>query len=148
MIREKIMFWVSIVTLLLAGGIMIVLFVWALFPYNVIDFTLPVTVKNEDRLVERGGTLHLETTYNKHLQVNGHGESFILCEDGNLVTVLPPRAAGVAFPLGEHTFEFDMTVPEKTSLGVCHFESIIQYDVNPIRKVPYTIYTEDFEVTD
>jgi hypothetical protein len=39
-----------------------------------------------------------------------------------------------------------MKVPEKTSLGTCHFESIIQYEVNPFRTIPVEIYTEDFEV--
>lgn len=144
--KDKFIFWGSMATLILAGLLIVLLFFWAFYPYHVIDFELPIPIKNENNQVERGGTLYLQTTYMKYLPVNGHGTSFIICEDGNLVTMVPPRAAGAEFPLGEHTLEFDMRVPEKTSLGTCHFESIIQYDVNPIRKVPVEIYTVDFEV--
>lgn len=144
--KEKFMFWGSIITLVLAGLLIVLFFFWAFYPYHIIDFQLPITVKNENREVIRGDKLYLLVNYDKHLQYNGHGTSYIICDDGNLVTVVPPRSVGVMFPLGEHTFEFDMTVPDKTSLGVCHFESIIEYEVNPIRNIPIEIYTEDFEV--
>ena len=145
---NKLFYVVAWLAIISAGLIMVTLAYWAFYPYHIIDFALPVPVVNEDKQVVRGEKIYLKTTYDKHLQVNGHGESFIICEDGNLVTVLPPRSVGVAFPIGKHTFNFDMTVPEKTSLGSCHFESVIAYEVNPIRKVPITIYSEQFEVVE
>jgi len=144
--RDKVMFWGSMIILGSAFVMLGVLIFWSVFPYNVIDFTVPIAVTNPDYMVTRGDKLYLETTYDKHIDRNGHGESFIICDDGNLVTVLPPRIVGVSFPLGEHTLPFDITVPEKTSLGTCHFESTIEYQINPIRTIDYYIYTEDFEV--
>lgn len=143
---ERFVYLGSGVTILLAIGLLLLFFYWTLYPYHIIDFKLPIAVQNENHEVVRGDKLYLEVNYTKYLQVNGHGESFIICDDGNLVTVVPPRAVGVQFPLGVHTIDFDMTVPMKTSLGTCHFESIINYEVNPFRKIPIEIYTEDFEV--
>lgn len=140
------MYFGAIVTITLAIGLLLLIFYWALYPYHIIDYELPMMVKNENNEVVRGEDLHFEVKYNKYLPVNGHGVSTIHCDDGNLVTVLPPRSAGALFPLGEHTIDFDMRVPEKTSLGICHLESTILYEVNPIRDIPITIFTENFEV--
>ncbi len=143
---QKFMYIGSIVTISLAIGLLLLILFWAFYPYNIIDFKLPAKVLNENHEVVRGEDLHFRMEYEKYLAVNGHGTTTLHCADGNLVTVLPPRSAGALFPLGEHSIDFDMIVPEKTSLGTCRLESIIQYVVNPIRNIPIHIYTEDFEV--
>ena len=143
---QKFAYIGSIITIILAIGVLLLFFYWAFYPYHIIDYDLPSKVLNENHEVVRGELLHFRVEYEKYIPVNGNGATTLHCADGKLVTVLPPRGAGALFPLGEHSIDFDMIVPEKTSLGICHLESMIFYEVNPIREVPVHIYTENFEV--
>jgi hypothetical protein len=63
---EKFMFYGAVVTIFLAIGLLLLFFYWMFYPYHIIDFVVPITVKNENMEVVRGETLYLETTYNFH----------------------------------------------------------------------------------
>lgn len=95
------------------------------------------------KVVQRGEVLTYVIEYNKTemMQVDTHKN--IICNDGNLVTMAPTHTAA---PTGKHRVEVDVTIPEKTSLGVCHIEITNTYHVNALRDENRTMQTQEFTV--
>lgn len=133
----------------LAAGIMslnlvsLMVVIWALL----VPVELP-EIYNEPfpvspAIVAKGEVLTYTIEYNKThmMQVDTHKN--IICEDGNLVTMAPTHTAA---PTGTHRVDIDVTIPEKTSLGVCHIEITNTYHVNALRDENRTMQTQDFTV--
>jgi len=68
----------------------------------------------------------------------------IVCADGNLVTL---SASETNVPMTERMIAVGgVTIPEKTSLGVCYTELVATYHINPLRNIEKTMRTQNFTV--
>lgn len=67
----------------------------------------------------------------------------IICEDGNLVTLAPAKSS---FPLGRHTIDVTITVPQKASVSTCYIELKSNYEINAIRIEHKTMRTQSFQI--
>lgn len=93
--------------------------------------------------VARGEEISYLIHLNKRSDYTAELNRNIICEDGNLVTLAPSNSN---VPQGEHKIWITLTIPNKTSLGVCHFELNNTYHINPLREIQVSFKSKDFFV--
>ena len=143
--KQKVIMWLSLGVLLLAGALIVLFFHWSFYPYNVIEYKQPFEILNEDRQVARGEKLVFRVEYEKFMDIDATASTNITCQDGNLVTISAPTSS--RFPIGKGDFVMDeVKIPMKTSLDMCKFNLQLHYHPNLIREVILNLETEWFEV--
>jgi hypothetical protein len=130
----------SILTLIVAGLILVLLFYWGVYPYD------PLTVNkaeiiNTNSTVTQGDILAIKLNYTKRNDVPGLGvRSFV---DG-IVYQVPP-APGM-LPVGTHTVIREITIPESLPPGEYYLNNTVLFKMNPIRTVTEVWNTPNFKV--
>lgn len=116
-------------------------------PFDEPEIVQPFKVMNEDKTVQRGGTLHYEIILHKKQDVSVTSYQYIVCADGNLVTIANSEQHTRA-PVGKHSMVGAQNVPHKTSLGECKLVVESTYHVTKLKDVNRTRETEWFTVID
>lgn len=141
---NKILQWIAYITILVALGMMLIFGYWMLYPYNPIVYKDPVyPVLNEGKTVEVGGILKYEVSYCKYSSV--YPTVIKRYVDGLIYET--PAGRGVVYE-GCREQIIDNLVPSTLVPGKYKMEIIIEYQMNPVRKITYTNYTEEFTVVE
>ena len=122
---------------------MLYIFYLIFFPFKILELTHPIKVLDPN--VERGGTVRLQLEFEKFGNYAVTPVKYIICDDGNLVTVASPNKK-TNLPAGRHTLILTFPVPEKTSTGRCHYELNNVYHINPLRNETLLFISEAFRV--
>lgn len=127
----------------MAIGLIVYVLFWGFYPFKVADVVQPYEVKNANKTVTRETDLILEANYFKYMNVRTQSDRMIICDDGNLVTLSPSFSN---LPMGQQTLNFKVTIPAKTSLGLCKYRQVVQYFVNPLQTQNVIFESEKFLV--
>ena len=118
---------------------------WSLYPYQVANVETPIPILNENKEIAIGEPIIMKIAVTKANNTDSHTEKFIICDDGNLVTL-----AGGSNPLPAGSYTVTSTsnlLPDKVTVGTtCTFTFQVHYDVNPIREIIRTWTSEEFKV--
>lgn len=136
---RKALNYFSIITLLSGFMLVGVYMYWTLYPYKILDVrsvygVQTKTVKQGDMLVFKR---NVEKLHNIDAEVNC---SFV---DG-LVYNLPSRRSTTT--VGYDNTTQAVIVPSTLPVGIYKYTCKLDFQVNPIRTVSYTITTDTFEV--
>lgn len=113
---------------------------WLLYPYNVIDVH-SITVMNQNKIVKQGGTLIYEIDYTKWLDAPGVVSRRLI----NTYTIsYSDMTAHV--PTGSRITQTHLPIPAYASPGRYHLLWTVRYQVNPMRYLTETIYSDEFFV--
>jgi hypothetical protein len=116
---------------------------WLLYPYNPVTYkTIPYPVLNENKTATVGGILKYSVDYCK--TTNIYPTVIKRYVDGLIYET--PAGRGVVYK-GCRVQVVDNLVPSTLIPGKYKMEVIIEYQMNPIRKIIYTNYTEEFTIT-
>lgn len=113
-----------------------------------IIYTHPFEVVNENKEVKRGEKLYYQVDFEKRQDVSVTSYNNIVCQDGNLVTLVPQSTIvqNTRAPVGRQLVTDFKIIPEKTSLGECKIEIEVVYHVNRLKDVHRHRETEWFTV--
>jgi hypothetical protein len=126
------------------ANILAVYFLYLMFyPFKTLEVYDPVKVVGS-KVVKRGDQMVFEISYEKYVDVDVDRTRYVLCNDGNLVTIAPDS---VILPSGSHMFKINhFVIPAKISNSTCHMVWNSVYHVNPIRTIVVSFKSEDFTV--
>ena len=120
---------------------------WQFGIYQTADVVTPMIVLNENNEVGSDRLLRLEFEFTKYTEVAPKVSRNVICVDDTVHFVVSNGAGGVARPVGTFTarpvYMLDNTVPYNTE---CYFEFTNEYQVNPIRTITKTWFSEPFMV--
>lgn len=94
-------------------------------------------------VVRKGESIYYTMDVNKRESFVADVHKNIICNDGNLVTLAP---VATNIPVGRRTITPEVTIPYKSSLGVCHIEIENTYYINPLRTETQAMRTQDFTI--
>jgi hypothetical protein len=118
---------------------------WAFYPYHPMKAG-PVPfeiVYPEDKIVEQGGHITYQFTYNRTTDVIPEIQRQFI--DGLVFNVAGNPLPSVISP-GTGTAQVQIDVPETLPPGKYQLKIISKYQMNPIRVITYIFKTEEFEV--
>lgn len=129
---------------IVTANIMLLYFIYLmLYPFKTIEVDHPVKLVNGTE-IKRGDELTFEMSYTKYINVHVDRSRYIVCDDGNLVTLSPDD---IMLPLGKHIIRVNhFILPQKTSLSTCKVIWNAVYRVNPFREIVSTFESEKFKV--
>lgn len=142
---NKLFYYLGMLSIFMLIGIIGFVMFLAFYPFKVVDVVSPYPVLNENKTVKRGTDVYYLVEYEKFMQVRAESTWFIVCQDGNLVTLAPTYTN---FPVGKKTVTRSMTVPMKTSLGKCKMVQTIEFKVNPLQTQTFNFESEEFTVVE
>lgn len=114
---------------------------WLLYPYNVIDVH-SIVIQNQDKQVQQGGTLVYRIDYTKHVDMIGV-VSRKLVNDYTIIYSDIPNMSDI----GPDAVNIPLPVPEYASIGKYRLQWKVRYQVNPMRSVIETVWSDEFFVT-
>lgn len=122
---------------------------WEFYPYKTADIEEPMTILNENKIVEPGDKLELELTFTKYSNLAPEVSRNVICVDDSVHFVQALPSTGVARPIGTFTARNSYQLPESIPRNInCYFQFTNEYQVNPIRIVTKTWKSEVFTVVD
>ena len=134
-----ILSWLVIIS---AIALMLLFGFWMLYPYKPIVYNDPVyPILNENKTATVGGILSYEVDYCKYTDI--YPEVFKRYVDGIIYQTPPGR--GIVYQ-GCRVQQVDNLVPTTLIPGKYKMEVIVDYQMNPIRHIIFTNYTEDFTI--
>lgn len=136
----KLPYYLSIIILVSAIGLMAVLAFWLLYPYQPLVLKDPV-FPLVNKVVKQGTDLQFISDNCKNVDLTAHtSRAFV----DDIVYYVLPITTSVRKGCGKVT----ITVPVPSNLppGKYTLQNIFEYKVNPIRIVTVTHNTEEFEV--
>lgn len=140
-------FWhfITLLTFISASVIIVVCLFWVFYPYQVSEVKVPIEIENENNQIRVGERIEMRLQISKPNNIKPEGTVFISCDDGNLVTMASLTSN---LPVGEYSLINDKYVlPPKVAVGSkCTFNFRNSYQVNPIRDIVKSWYSESFEV--
>lgn len=131
------------IALLVANGIVLAIAAYLLFaPAQLpIIYNEPFPVYPSE--VRKGETLTYTMVVNKRKQFVVDVHKNIICDDGNLVTLVSNTTN---IPLGKQTVRPAVIIPAKASFATCYIEINSVYQVNPLRSETQTMKTQTFKI--
>ena len=114
---------------------------WLLYPYNVIDID-SIVIQNKDKTVKQGGTLIYEIKYIKYMDIVGTVHRQLV----NTYTITYSDAVGMN-PPGKQVTNTHLPVPLYASPGKYHLLWRVTHQVNPMRSITETVWSDEFEIT-
>lgn len=139
---QKILYFFSWLTIIIAIGLVILGSVWLLYPYKIIDFSnLPQEVTN--KTVNPGEHIRFKIAYCKYQDMKS--EVTVSFVDGFIY-----NTPTIPFNLleGCHSDIFSVYVPKAIPPGVYSVQILYRHHPNPIRAIDTITITEKFTVTE
>ena len=137
--RRSVVEVLAWLTLLAAACVLALGIFWLTFPYD------PLTVHDVRLMndtVKQGEVLALEVTYTKRMDLTGMGVRWFV--DGISYATAPQPGR---LPVGENQrIVREVVVPITLPPGEYHLNSIITFEVNPLRSVSYSYDSPPFTV--
>lgn len=139
---DKIMTYVSGVTIILATTLVLYFGYCFLYPFNVFDAKEPLRVLNSDKQVEVGGYLKVEENYCKYMSLPA---VTTLTLHNEIIVGLPLRYGNI--PIGCHIRTTIIKIPETALIvGKAYLKFDRVYKINAFREVTESSETEEFEI--
>ena len=137
---NKILVYLSYITILSAIALMGVATFWYLYPYKTVTFEQPVRVLTPE--VKRGEHMTYEVVFCKYTKkMPLITKTFV---DGIIYQV--PEGVARQNDMGCHTNLVQMYIPKALPAGEFYVEINYRYELNPIRTEDITIQTERFTI--
>ena len=137
---NKILVYLSYITILSAIALMGVATFWYLYPYKIITFEQPVRVLTPE--VKRGEHMTYEVVFCKYTKkMPLITKTFV---DGIIYQV--PEGVARQNDMGCNTNLVQMYIPKALPAGEFYVEINYRYELNPIRTEDITIQTERFTI--
>jgi len=115
---------------------------YLIFPLKVIEFSnIPFPVINVNKTVKVGSLLQHKVEYCKHIDLTATASRQFI---NGLIFSMPSSI--VNNPIGCNTSVVNTMIPLELPPGKYFLRTVIQYNLNPIRAVTFTIDTEQFTV--
>ena len=114
---------------------------WLIYPYDVIDIH-SLVIENEGKKVEQGETLVYGLDYTKHLNLPGTVSRQLV----NSFTITYSDISGIS-PVGSRVSHTFLPIPEYASPGKYRLRWTARYQVNLMRFIYVTEWSDEFEVT-
>lgn len=141
---RRTLYILSMITILMAMGLMILCMYWYFYPYKILDFKdpkFPVITKK----IHQGGVLKFQSRFCKNMDIPAETSgSFINGIVFNVPMVTTNRDTGCKY--WDKGLEISISIPSELPIGKIHFQRIYRFKVNPIRTITYTHSTETFEI--
>lgn len=143
---HKLMITIAWIGIFSAIGILVLIGVWLLKPYDIATVKQPFEVLNKDKIVNINSPLKLRLVVEKKLDIEPTVYPAIRCESGNLITLV--ASSQNTLPVGKYDFVSERIIlPPKFQVGdKCQYVNTQVYDVNPLRDVTYQYVSEYFTV--
>lgn len=118
---------------------------WLLFPYKTTYVNQPIEILNANHEIRIGDPIKVKLEVNKPNGLAPESQRFIVCEDGNLVTI---AKSSMTLPRGSYIIISDKAdLPPKVAIGAtCKLQITNTYRLNPIRNETDTWLSENFKV--
>lgn len=137
-ITAKWIAWFSIIGM---GMLVCIITYWVLYPYHIITVKEPAKILTVGDKVKRGELLTFEFDYHKYYDIPARVTRML--ENDRQVCLI--QSGGMAH-VGKHKIPVDVLIPLNVWPGKYRLKMLYEYEVNPIRTLKYTYYTEWFEV--
>lgn len=115
---------------------------WLFYPYTPIEIEGPIVICNEGKKVKPGSLLIYQMTINKKRDIGATIYKQLI--NDFIITYSPTHNN---FPLGKRSIKVKIKVPLSAELGDYYFKWEAIYQVNLLRKVTVTAFSEPFKVT-
>lgn len=124
----------AIIWTIIIGNLMLLglLAFWLFYPYKTTYLKQPIEILNPNNEIRIGDPIVMKLEVNKPNESQPISERFIVCEDGNLVTL---ATSSVNLPAGTYVVINDKTLlPPKVALDAkCKIQIVNTYRLNPVR---------------
>lgn len=126
--------------ILIAVSLVIVAF-WSFYPYKTITFLDDPRIV-ETRTVKAGDDIEFWINAVRHTRVAPKVTRSL--ENGIFIQFMPFQSSN--FETGPRNDKVVFKIPESTPPGVYRLNTLLEFEMNPIRTIRKNIYTEEFEV--
>jgi len=137
--RNRIAYYISVITLVIAFILLCVVIYWWGYPYKVNNFQQPFKVLTP--VVKQGGLLQYQVHYCKSMNLGANVTSSFA---NGIIYVMPTNQSKK--PVGCHTIVISVVVPSELPPSTYHIMNVYSYQVNPIRTIDYVVITGNFKV--
>lgn len=138
--KQRILYLLSVRTLILAFFLMLFLIFQLTYPFEVVKLNkAPFEIEKE--VYTAGDTVSYTLDFTKKLNYKPKISYFLV--NG---FVYPLSKAGLSRPVGKQVRTLNLTIPKETPPGIYHIQIDLEYEINPLRKILYSWSSEDFKV--
>lgn len=140
--KDKVLYWFTITTLLMALGSIVFFFFFQLYPFEVVKLREFKTLQNE---AKRNEPIKVAILFDKYLSFNANTQWSLVCHDG--FTLGFPRESVYRDVGAKHIYTYLM-VPEFAPLDECRVEIVLDYRITPMRTIKYIWQSNNFRVVE
>lgn len=137
---NKLISYISFISILSAIGIVLLITYWLVYPYHPIKFNEVEFPVLQEKVI-RDKTLTYIVDYCKNANLPA---TLTRSFTNGIIFVMPSFM--VNNPVGCHVVNAEVQIPTELPLGNYQLKMIYEYQMNPLRKIIMTQYTEEFEV--
>lgn len=134
--------WIGWFLAFMIASIWITCTYWLFWPYNPIEVRDPIKVLNPNKIVKAGEDLIYEISYTKKIESTGKIDRQLI---NSYVVLFPSQHS--TMPMGTGLKRVvRLQVPQATDPGKYRLLWSITYEVNPLRHITHSVYSECFTV--
>jgi hypothetical protein len=135
------------VTMVLLLGVYLLIVFWLLYPYKtLIIHNNPVPPVSQDNLVKRGSIAGFHMIWTKITPVGATISRMLVYKKSKEIVVIYSGSSAV--PAGEHDRIIVVPIPAWVPPGTVTLRTTYEYQVNPIRHIPISWESQEFEIVD
>lgn len=139
--------WILVALLFLSVTGVVYAFFLALYPVKTIvinNFAYQAPIHIETPVVHPGDVIRYKLDYCKFTEIVPTSKAQLI--DGQIIPLTPGNGNGL--PIGCHTTEREVTIPETVNPGRYYYNKELDYPINSLRTERVYYYTEYFQVVD